>query len=230
MIRKADRLKREESKTRRDRRHTIDLRYRDYQSTLHPSQWKYLPHTWEIIGYEPFARHVDAPVQVDVTLATFDDAVAHLPELLTSAMEERKEALRVLLPNWFNEDEKMDACHDPMVLAMAAFRCKGDSAFLFGWDEIASHHCQEQEGSLWDFDAYQKPQTTTASVEYSPFAANVVKKVAEVLGLDGATVTPAILDKQNARFSCDSCGSYREGVDYYEAGYDWRTLVSLLSS
>jgi hypothetical protein len=228
VIRKADRLRREESKIRCDRRNEIHLRYKGYQRTLHPSKWKYLPHTWEIIGYEPFARHVGAPVEVEVTVATFDDAFAHLPELLASAMEERKKSLRALLPgSRFEEDREIDTGHDPMDLAIAAFRCKGDSAFLFGWDEIASHHCQEQEGY---FDADLRPQTTTPPVEYSAFAAIVVRKVADLLGLDCATVTPADLDKELVRFSCDFCESYKEGVDYYEVGYDWRSLVRLQSS
>lgn len=220
----------EASRIRRDRRQIIHLRYKDYQRTLHPSQWKYLPHTWEIIGYEPFARYVEAPVEVEVTVAAFDDAFAHLPELLASAMEERKKSLLVFLPIWPSEDEEIDASRDPMDLAMAAYRCKEDSALLFGWDEIASHHCKKLENPLWNYLAELQPQTTTPPVEYSPFAADVVKKVAEILGLDFATVTPADLDEEDLRFSCDSCGSYREGEIYYEPGYDWRTLVRLRSS
>ena len=222
MDRKADRLE----TMRRNRRPIIHSRYKDYQRTLHPSQWKYLPQTLEIMGYEPFARHLNAPVETQVTAATFDDAFAHLPELLAAAMEERKKSLRDLLP-----DENVNASHDPMDLATAVFRCKEDWAFLFGWDEIASHHCRrEREGLLLTYHADLQPKTTAPPVEYSPLVADVVRKVAVMVGLDCATTTPADLDKEDVRFSCDSCRSHTEGWKQYEIGYDWRTMVRLPSS
>lgn len=229
MARKADRLE----TMRLNRRPIIHSRYKDYQRTLHPSQWKYIPQTSEIISYEPFAKHVNAPVEAEITAATFDDAFAHLPELLAAAMEERKKFLRDLLPNRsiVNEDENMDASHDPMDLATAVFRCKEDWAFLFGWDEIASHHCRrEREGLLLTYNEDLQPKTTVPLVEYDPLVADMVKKVEEIAGLDCATTTPADLDKKNVRFSCDSCRSHTEGWKQYEIGYDWRTLVRLPSS
>jgi len=227
MERKADRLQKEASKIRGIRRQIIHSRYKEYQRTLHPSRWKYIPQTLEIIGYEPFARHVNAPVEAEVTAATFDDAFAHFPQLMIAAMEERKTSLRDLLPR----DENSGANHDPMDLATAAFRCEEeDSVFLFGWDEIASHHCREQDGVL-NYNADLQPKTTTPSVGYSPLAANVIKKVIDVVGWDCATATPSELDNRDLRFSCDSCGSHTEGGwIHYEVGYDWRTLVRLQSS
>jgi hypothetical protein len=223
---KAARLQAEASKILCGRRQIIYSRYKDFQRTLHPSQWRYLPQTWEIIGYEPFARHVDAPLEVEVTVVTFDDAFAHLPKLLAAAMEGRKNSLRDLCPNGPNEDETIDTSLDLMDLATATFQCKQDPAFLFGWDEIASHHCRE-EVVLFTHDGVLPLKTTPLLVEYSPWAANVVKKVAEVIGLDHTTVTPADLDEENMRFSCDSCGPHKEGAKYYKPGYDWRTLVRL---
>ena len=227
---KTARLKADESTIRCNRRHIIYLRYKDYQSTLHPSQWKYLPRTLEITGYEPFARHVEAPVDVEVTAATFDDAFAHLPELLAAAMDARKKSLRDLLPNGIpmNEGVNTDARYDPMDLATATFQCKEDFAFLFGWDEIASHHCRgEQEGVLLTYNADLQPKTTAPLVEYNPFAAKEVKSVVGLVGLDFTTTTPADLDGKDLRFACDSYGG---GWERYTKGYDWRNLVRFSSS
>jgi hypothetical protein len=221
MERQAERLRKEAAIIIGHRKQIIHMRYKQYQRTLHPSQWKYLPQIWEILGYEPFVRLIDAPIEDKVTAATFDDAFARLPELVAAAMEERKKSLRALLLNEPSEDRNMSI--DPMILATAAFRCKHDRcAYLFGWDDIATHHC---EGVNYSSD----PQSTTSQVAYSPFAANVVRKVAKKLRLNCATLTVAVLDQLNVRFSCDSCVLHKIGVNHYETGYNWRNLVRLRS-
>ena len=82
MDRKTERLEREAAMIRHHRRLIVNLRYTEYQRALDLSQWQYLLPTFEFIGRERFARHIDAPVEVEVTAATFDNAFARLPEIL----------------------------------------------------------------------------------------------------------------------------------------------------
>ena len=215
MERKAERLQREAAQVRSIRRHIIYLRYKEYRRTLHPSQWKYLPSTLELVGYEPFARHVDIPIDVEVTAATFDDAFTRLPELLSVSMHDRKKSLRDLLPNGPYDDSDWGTRRDPMDLATATFRCKSGCPYLFGWDDIASHRCVE---------------SGFPDVNYCPLASIIVKKMAaKVMGFRFVSITAGDLDEEDKRFSCDSCVSCKYEGKFYEAGYDWRTLVRIQS-
>jgi hypothetical protein len=124
---------------------------------------------------------------------------------------------------------------DPLDLATAVFKCTEGHNYLyplqyvFGWDEIASHHClPETEGTVF----YYRPESTlrTAPVEliYSPEIANVIKKLARIAGLDAATATAGDFDEKNLRFGCDSCMWFKESGRYYQPGYSWRNLVKFL--
>lgn len=222
---KARRLKREAATVQRNRRNIIFLRYQEYKRTLHPSQWKYLPSTLKLFSYEPFARHIDVPVEVGVTPATFDDAFARLPELLAISMHDRKNSLRDLLPKGLHEDGDSGARRDLIDLATATFRCKAGCPYLFGWDDIASHQCEEQPFDDTDLEW----RSGFPEVDYCPLASIVLKKVAKVMGFQCVSMTAADLDQEDQRFSCDSCMSYKQGGKHYEAAYNWRTLVRIQS-
>lgn len=129
-------------------------------------------------------------------------------------------SLRGLLPNGPHEDDNRSARHDPMDLATAAFICEAGCTYLFGWDDVACHHCEGLE----------IPVASLVQVKYSPFVASVVGKVVKAMGLDSVSMTATDLDKEDWRFSCDSCELFwQAGTYYYDMGYDWRALVRLQS-
>jgi hypothetical protein len=82
----------------------LAARYKEFQRTLHPSQWKYLPRTLEIAAFEGFSRHIEADVGVEVDGTTFDDAFLEFPNLLAAATEQRKATLRALMDDTPRED------------------------------------------------------------------------------------------------------------------------------
>lgn len=225
--RKAKRLQMELERIKRRRRQILDARYKIFQSTLHPSQWKYLPGTLEIAGFEAFSRYIEANAEIEVDETMFDDAFLELPKLLDVATEQCKATLFALMDNTPREDGEIGP--DSIELATAVFQCMEvhqlprPLKYLFGWDEIASHHClPEQEGS--HFSAHR---TTRLQLKYMPEIADVVRKLAQLTGLDASTATAADFDEKNKRFSCDGCtiSKFSDGR-YFQVGYTWRTLVS----
>lgn len=219
-----------------NRRGILANRYKEFQRTLHPSQWRYLPRTLEIASLEPFAQHIGAEVEVEVEESTFNDAFLELPRLLATATEHRRAALSTLIGGAPKEDGEIGV--DPIDLATAVFKCAEFHGnlypfrYVFGWDEISSHHClSEQEGTYRGL-FYRPPSTfrnSPAVLEYSPEIANVVQKLAQLLGLDAATATPADFDKKNLRFSCECCPWFAEKDRFYRVGYTWRHMVGFLS-
>ena len=90
---KAQRLESELGIIKYRRRQVLSFRYQQFQHTLHPSQWKYLPRTLEIAEFEAFAQHIEADAEIEVAGSTFDDAFSELPNLLVVATEQRKATL-----------------------------------------------------------------------------------------------------------------------------------------
>jgi hypothetical protein len=144
--------------------------------------------------------------------------------------EQRKVSLRTLIGGTPKEDGEIGV--DPLDLATAVFKCDGDHGlqYVFGWDEIASHHCQsETDGTnYWTyFDYFQtEPETAPVEFQYRPKLANVVKKLAQLAGLDASTTTATDFDKKNLRFGCDDCTTFKVSGQYYRYGYSWRNLVN----
>ena len=225
---------------RMERRKILNARYLEYQRSLSPSQWKYLPTTLEIGHYEAFAHFIEADADVKVTASMFNDAFERFSEYHAAAMEKRRAALRPLLPNCVDEKEEGEVdqtVSDPLELATAVFRCQTTNAphhssFVFGWDDIVSHHCLIERGwspyltTFTQIDGPNAPQ-----LEYGAHAAKIVEKLIELSGLDPMSATATDLDQKNLRFSCAFCGPLKTGVDMkyiWRLGYTWRAMVSSL--
>jgi len=233
MKNKSNRLERESANTRLNRRKIVNDCYKAYKRTLPPSQWKYLPRTLDIARFELFVQHVEADPRVEVTAKMFDEAFERLPELLGAAAEERKTYLRSLLMTVTadlaaEEGEIQDAPSLPVELATAVFQCPHSDLFpfLFGWDDVASHHCLfESEGLNWHYSLFPSVTADSELLKYCPQVTRVVEKVAHLAGIDPKIATAADLDARDLRFSCGSCAVVKEGGQHYCLGYDWRNLV-----
>jgi len=216
-------------KIKRERRQILAIRYKDYQRTLYPSQWKYLPRVLEIVEFEPFSRHIDADVGVEVDGKAFDDAFLEFPNLLAAATDQRKAIMRSLLGDTAREDGEIGA--DPIDLASAVFKCDEAPSiphfkYIFGWDEIASHHCiREEEGIHYRTESALR--TAPLELKYIPEIAKVVRKLAQLIGLDATTATSADFDEMDKRFSCNACSCFKEKDRFLRTGYTWRNLVCM---
>src|SRR6266542_1061676 len=210
------------------------MRYSEYQRSLSPSQWKYLPTTLEISHYEAFAKFIEADTNVNVTASMFDDAFEKFPEHHAAAMEKRRMSLRPLLPNCVDEKEEGEVSEtvlaDPLELATAAFQCQTTSAphhfsFVFGWDDIVSHRCiTERSGWSPYLTTIPIGSPITTRLEYSSHAAKVVEKLIRLSGLDPMNATATDLHKKNLRFYCANCSSL-DSKYIWRLGYTWRAMV-----
>jgi hypothetical protein len=184
----------------------------------------------DITRFEPFAQHVEADPRVEVTAKMFDEAFERLPELLAVAAEERKTYLHSLLPtdSTAEEGEIRDAPSLPVELATAVFLCPHSHLFpfLFGWDDVASHHCLfEREGLDWSYSSFPSVTADSEPLKYCPQVTRVVEKVVHLAGIDPKIATAADLDARDLRFSCGSCAIVKEGGQHYRLGYNWRNLA-----
>lgn len=124
---------------------------------------------------------------------------------------------------------------DPLDLATAVFECEDHcTRYVFGWDEIASHHCRTDiDGTVTIWTYHHFPinlKTAPVEFKYNPELANVVRKLAQLAGLDPATATATDFDKKNLRFGCDYCTMFKQSGQYYKYGYSWRDLVKISRS
>ena len=233
------RLERHMEALQMQRKQILNACYLEYQRSLPPSQWKYMPAALEIVHYEPFAELIKANIDVNVTASMFDDAFKGIPEHHAAAMEKQRAALRLLLPNCVDEREEGEVgetVSDPLDLATAVFQCQTKGAphhlsFVFGWDDITAHHCL-MERSGWPLcltNSTSIGSPTTPQLEYGVHAAKVVEKLVRLSGLDPMNATAADLDQKNLRFFCPVCEPLKAGVEaskyIWRLGYTWRTIV-----
>jgi len=225
-----------------------------------PSQWKYLSRTLDICALEPFAKVLDAKPDVVVTAADFEDAFRQLPELLLASSEARKIHLRSLLqvPTSANQpassasgageivqseapsSSSSSSQIDALDLATAVFTCQErcSAPALFGWDDIAQHHCRldldrfdrfDTSGllSCWEhrIDQAAGPPKIDFSVERS----RIARAVVQAAGLDDRTATVLDMDAKDLRFGCSACRPERyAGYSLTKVGYKWRDWVRFL--
>jgi len=226
-----------------------------------PSQWKYLPRTLDICALDPFAKVVDFAVDITVIAADFEDAFRQLPELLTGRSSARKLHARSLIkiPTLYllpasgtPEPEEIldgeaamssDSLHpDVLDLATATFTCQGWSCScavltLFGWDDIAQHHC------ALDLDSFANPPTwpkygtdpghfpDPPKITFSAVRSRIAGIVVRAAGLDDRVATASDMDAKDLRFGCSVCPPWTANgtaAPWIKAGYKWREFVRSL--
>ena len=249
-------------KIRSARRAIIHTSYKEYQKTLVPSQWKYLPPTVDICAMDPFAAVVNAEGDVVVTAADFEDAFRQLPELISADSDSRKLHARSLLkllkiPTAVNHPASSapepgeivvgelssvlsSLQPDPLDLATAAFTCEEVScsfnrkvSYLFGWDDIAQHHCKSDLGSVssnihWN-DHRVEYEPGPPKIDFSAWGSEIASAVVQAAGLDDKVATVSDMDTKarDIRFGCFICSPVkeREATSWMKGGYKWREFV-----
>jgi hypothetical protein len=238
------------------RRAIVHTSYQEYQKTLMPSQWKYLPRTTDICALNPFAEVLDANVDVAVTAANFEEAFRHLPELLSASLDARRLQARSLIiiptsvspkpatsaqePGEIVEGEAAlpTSQSDVLDLATATFTCQESPctgygkrvSYLFGWDDIAQHHCRIDPFIYNSFISQQFTSDPPKSA-FSPEGSTIAAAVVQAAGLDDRIATISDMDAKDLRFGCSSClPSKKNGVSWTRAGYKWRDFVRFLPS
>ena len=225
-----------------------------------PSQWKYLPRTLDICALEPFAKVLNAKPDVAVTAADFEDAFRQLPQILLASSDARKIHLRSLLqiPTSTNQPASSDtgtgefvqrdapssssssSQTDPLDLATAVFTCRErcSAPALFGWDDIAQHHCKldlnkfdrfDTSGLLSCWEHRSDQALGPPKIDFSVERSRIARAVVQAAGLDDRVATISDMDTKDLRFGCSACRLERYGASSFtKVGYKWRDFVRIL--
>jgi hypothetical protein len=224
-----------------------------------PSQWKYLPRTLDICALDPFANFLDAEPDVAVTAMDFEDAFRQLPELLLASSDARKTHLRSLLristpanqpasretgtgeviQSEAPSSSSSSPSHpDALDLATAVFTCRErcSATALFGWDDIAQHHCRldldqfdTSPGGLFSYWQHRIDQASgPAKTDFSLERSKIARAVVQAAGLDDRVATVSDMDTKDLRFGCSACPQERYRGSSTKVGYKWRDFVRFL--
>lgn len=236
------------------RKAIIRTSYQEYQKTLKPSQWNYLPN--DISALNPFAEVVDANVDVSVTAADFEEAFRQLPELLLASFDARRLQARSLLkiptstssepasraqePGVILEGEATlpTSQSDVLDLATATFTCQESYigygcrvSYLFGWDDIAQHHCMDPFNTNSFGSQYFAMRTSDPpKFAFSPLGSAITAAVVRAAGLDDRIATGSDMDAKDLRFGCSTCLPSKKNGAWTRTGYKWRDVVRFLPS
>jgi len=213
---------------------------------------------------DPFAVVVDAEADVVITPAHFEDAFRQLPKLLSADSDARKLHARSLLKiptsvdqpissaperGEFVEGEASSSSNSPqpdaMDLATAVFACREmacnrfnrKQSYLFGWDDIAQHHCKADLDPLssdasnpWSH-AHMQYQPGPSDIIFSVRGNEIAAAVVRAAGLDDRVATVSDMDAKakDIRFGCSVCPPSKRGVvSWVKTGYKWRDFVRSL--
>jgi len=250
---KRERLEREMKTVRSGRRAIIHTSYREFQKKLKPSQWKYLPRTIDICALDPFAEVLDAEADVFVTAADFEGAFRQLPELLSASSDARRVQARSLLKvpmsaiqpassapelgEIVESSVASSSSHtDALNLATAAFSCQelpcnnyGNKApYLFGWDDIASHHCRLDSFSGDPYWYHTEHARALPTIAFSTVGSKFAGAVVRAAGLDDRVATVSDMDAKDLRLGCSACPPQKKNgaLSWTKVGYKWRDFVS----
>ena len=202
---------------------------------------------------DPFAVVVDAEPDVSVTSADLEDAFRQLPELISADLHARKLHARSLLRNLTSANQP--ACSAPesgeiadgeassfsnslppnaLDLATAVFKCRERScrvSFLFGWDDIAQHHCNldlHSNDPSWT-PHHVKYKPGLPKLEFSAPGTEITAAVVRAVGLNDKVATVSDMDAktEDIRFGCSICPAVpvRRNGTLNKGGYKWRELV-----
>jgi hypothetical protein len=255
---KQERLENERKDARSARRAIIHTSYKEFQKKLTPSQWKYLPRTFDICALDPFAKVLDAEPDVMVTAADFEDAFRQLPDLLLASSDAHKIHLRSLLKISTSVNHPASSAPgagevihsealsssssspqpDPLDLATAVFTCREhcSAPAIFGHDDIAQHHCRldfdklENIGGLFSFWQHRIDGAPgPPTIDFSVERSRIAGAVVRAAGLDDRVGTVSDMDEKDLRFECSACRPGRYGgSSFTKVGYKWRDFVRCL--
>ncbi|KDR73920.1 hypothetical protein GALMADRAFT_250610 [Galerina marginata CBS 339.88] len=245
MEHKTIRLENEMGPIRATRRRIVDGLYKTYKESLHPSQWKYLPRTFDICQFGPFAIVIDLPADSTLTKDAFDEAMHSLPELLSIFLEKKKADLKRLLPGKFAlaasdrafEHGAISSGDDCLNLAATTFLCKRpkhrhcnniSKSLLIGIQDLMTHHCErETEGLPSTFNVMSITETALSDpIVFSEKGSEMAKLIIQLAGLDSRTALASDMDQKDLRFSCDDCTPQNKGGKWVRYGYSWRTAIA----
>ena len=221
------------------RRNDVHQLYNEYKVLLLPSQWKYLPRTIDICRFDCFDALIEADANVVRIAEDYAECIKRLPELLMMRLEAIKVAVGAKMltgtPESATTTGQADSVESLLNSVAAAFECRAwcgtnvdirKPRIIFGFDEIASHHCNHELEGLQPMNPNVQPVEWGANFEFNTKASFYAKLLARCAGLD-THVSAADMDAEGLRFMCAQCEELRfEDNSLYIVGFGWREVVS----
>ncbi|KAJ7742709.1 hypothetical protein DFH07DRAFT_925504 [Mycena maculata] len=242
---KAHRLKREHEARVDARKRLAEGIFNEYKKTLVPAQWRYLPGLFEVLQFPAFKALVDAPDDVDVEIAHFNEVADSLPGFVVSWTATRKTELAQLVDNAFapepagTEEVQVSPRTAPNLESLdrvtTVFRCQQfdcgtrgghhsqRNPCLVGWEAAAAHHCCEIKYT-WG----AAPITSVKTVlKFSMPGSMAAASLVSLTGLDVQRATCMEMDALDLRFLCAACIP-RNGPNnnLVHTVFSWRAAVS----
>ncbi|KAJ7754550.1 hypothetical protein B0H16DRAFT_1372568 [Mycena metata] len=209
----------------------VEQVYDEYKKTLVPEQWRFLPGLYEVCQLPAFRAVLDAPSDVDVELAHFDEAAGTLPTFTPAWTAARKAEILRLVPD--PREESTSQVQSPQLLNLATtiFQCTqplcsspSGIPTVVGWEGAVGHRCTDN--GEWAFAHYLEPSSVETVVAFSERGSTAAASLATLAGLDEKGTTADEMDMLDLRFLCLACHPHSiNGKDTYMV-YSWRLAVS----
>ncbi|KAJ7201594.1 hypothetical protein GGX14DRAFT_699345 [Mycena pura] len=219
--------------------------YTDYMKTLVPDQWRFLPGLYDILQNPAFSTVINAPDDVDVGPAHFQEAAATLPDLAAAWASAHKVRLLQLIQDAQTSSQvpvtettttslpphSLDSA--TAIFACEQSRCRSgpgaqyalmDSTFI--GDSAVTHRCKVRSSfnrlcSIMEFDI-----SVETKLGLSKPGALAAASLIKLAGLDGADITCAQMDQVDLRVICVVCQPrVVKGKECLRV-YPWREAVS----
>lgn len=193
------RLVRERQPLIASRKRIIAKIYSNYKKTLVPTQWAYHPPVETLYKLDELAELIDDPSNSEIDIEVWTQALNRLPVIVESLNEEKKAILLSLLPAGDGQTACKTASLDlaTAVFQCTAYTCTHKNKPFIGWQRAVCHSCNGGYGS--------RVLPSEPAYKFNKWAADTVRVIGGLLGLDTTNANPRDFDLKAARFSCLSC-------------------------
>lgn len=203
-----------------ERQTLLESIYQDYQKSLDPDRWQYLPPSKVVKSIEGFSKFLNAPYDKRGDMAP-SYAVSLFPDFIADWTKKQQETVVSLFPSAVPDlDYQMKL--EKLELATSVFTCIDckykvrDGRVLLGWNNICRHR-----RSIAGTNVY-----VCGMQEFNELASAAAESLVRCVGLDPATTTIEQMNTRNDRFLCSNCTSEpSRGVIGLKV-YNWVECVS----
>ncbi|KDR73534.1 hypothetical protein GALMADRAFT_142017 [Galerina marginata CBS 339.88] len=207
------------TRIKNERQQLLENIYRDYQKTVDPDCWQYLPPARLVNTIEGFSEFINAPYTERGSMDP-GHAVSLFPDFVSAWTKKQQVKTLELFPTESPEEdfETRLAKLELVTSVVTCGDCKlkvQEGRVLLGWKHICRHRRTLIAGYLEPCSKYEINANAKAA------AASLVSCV----GLDPATTTIQDMDVRNDRFLCGNCMSETShGISGLKA-YTWHECL-----
>ncbi|KAJ7037944.1 hypothetical protein C8F04DRAFT_1090727 [Mycena alexandri] len=207
----------------------VEQIYNEYKKTLVPEQWRFLPGLHEVCQFPAFRAVLDAPSDVEVELAHFEEAASALPTFTPAWTAARKDEILRLIPGLRDESTSQVPSPQLLDLATTIFQCtqplchtQSHNKAAVGWEGAVGHRCMAY--GKWAFGHYLHASIETV-VAFSERGSTAAASLVTLAGLDEKWTTADEMDMLDLRFVCLACHPQSINNKDTYAVYSWREAV-----